>query len=324
MRTTKEQTSEILNRVNNYKIKQKRKQKAALSIGLCLTLCVVSWSAFHALWNGNPSADSKEETSILETDSSVSESNITGVTLSSLELPSSSASQLSDMIGLVIYQGHIYQDSGRITVNQKTKDALVGTYVGTATGSIDEWTSNSNSDEYEKDFASTFAGDIYTVSGYSSDFRLCTFYNEGDVFYIQLLDYIDGITLITGKDLLTTRLSLLENYSGISFSTYSEELDYEEDTPSTTTIKMRNETITSFFAALNDAAFLRDQEFSDNKSKTLKQFFVSVQLKDGTNADFLVYENGYVKYMDFFDPVYLTVSGEAFDQFFNLLCNRSK
>lgn len=46
---------------------------------------------------------------------------------------------------------------------------LVGEQLGTATGSIDEWSSQ---EEYAKECASTYTGPFYAMKGYDEGFRI--------------------------------------------------------------------------------------------------------------------------------------------------------
>ncbi len=96
----------------------------------------------------------------------------------------------SDMALLFIYEGRCYVQ----TCDYMTKD-VVGEYVCTTTGLIDEWTEK---DGYVE-FAGSFEGDIYTVAGVDSEFMLCTVYENG---VVESFTHNNGISLGRGDEIL--------------------------------------------------------------------------------------------------------------------------
>ena len=70
----------------------------------------------------------------------------------------------ADMMAFFIYNGRMYVQTG-----QYADPSLREGYVCTVTGDIDEW---SGADEYVEG-ASSIGGDVYSVKGYDTNFRLC-------------------------------------------------------------------------------------------------------------------------------------------------------
>ena len=103
------------------------------------------------------------------------------------------------MIACVVYDGAVYTQGEWLD----DASALLGEYLGHATGSIDEW-----SDETDYvEFAGTMSGELYTVVGYDPDFRICCLNDDGSA---MLLERLNGISLDTGADLFDQRLHLPE------------------------------------------------------------------------------------------------------------------
>lgn len=134
-----------------------------------------------------------------------------GVYIPAMELPDHPEGVEADMIAFVVWQGGIYtQAADYFGADAEAIDDLVGTYIGYATGSIDEW---SEQDAYEQELAGSVAGELYAVKGYDTDFRLCLRRevqdeNGAPMLHIQFLDRLNDITLNTGADLFEKRLAL--------------------------------------------------------------------------------------------------------------------
>lgn len=90
---------------------------------------------------------------------------------------------------------------------------LVGEYLGTATGMIDEWT---EADGYVE-LAGSVAGDFYRVNGYDPDFMLCMIDDQDKVW---LFINNNGLHLTCGGDLYQDRLGLTGNsFAAVEYET---------------------------------------------------------------------------------------------------------
>ena len=112
-----------------------------------------------------------------------------GVTIPPLNVTLSSNAEM-DMIGFFIYQGRCYVQYEWIYEDVD----LIGEHLGTAIGSIDEWTPK---DGYVE-LAGSVRGDFYSVKGFDPAFMLCMREADG-----AIATYVcnNGITLKTGRDL---------------------------------------------------------------------------------------------------------------------------
>ena len=129
-----------------------------------------------------------------------------------IELPEADAGFTADMLACVVYNGAVYTQGGWLDA----ASALVGEYLGHATGGIDEWSDES---EYHVEFAGTMSGDIYSVIGYDPGFRICCLNDDGSA---MLLERLNGISLDTGADLFETRLHLPERLESLTYLTHED------------------------------------------------------------------------------------------------------
>ncbi len=196
----------------------------------------------------------------------------------------------------------------------------MGEKLGRAKGTIDEWSSQK---DYEKEFASTYTGDIHRVKGYDEDFRLCCiekFQEDGEeTTFIVFLECLNGIDLFRGRDLFEERLHMkghiqkvqyqrhedwnegvkkyydLENLSDASLDEFIDEL-YKggfEDV---------SQTAPEFYEELTD--------ISDDGGKR-KPAHLVVLMQDGSMIKLWIYENGYVAYEGLRNFYFVKVSKKA-------------
>lgn len=194
---------------------------------------------------------------------------------------------LGDMVCFFIYGGRCYTQYAR---SQNTK--LVGQYLGTATGTIDEWTST----EGYVELAGSISGDFYAVNGYDSGFLLCMYDGEE----VQLFINDNDIFLKTGADLFANRLHVEGNYLSVGCLDVESMKEYvlpEEN----------KQAADGFLQALNAGAFCRSEEIPlrdpwlDNTYiETAKVYSLEFQMKDGFSVGLWVYENGYVCFNQMF------------------------
>ena len=143
---------------------------------------------------------------------SIAASPDAGVYIPAVELPETQNGFAMDMIACVVYNGAVYTQGAWL----EDASALLGEYLGRATGGIDEWSDES---EYSVEFAGTVAGELYAVKGYDTGFRICCLNDDGSAL---LLERLNGITLDTGADLFETRLHLPERLEALSFLTHED------------------------------------------------------------------------------------------------------
>lgn len=215
-----------------------------------------------------------------------------------------------DMVAFVIYGGRMYECSQ--VLEGDAAEELMGEYLFTSPGYIDEW---SSPEEYT-DGTGSVAGDVYTVKGYDSAFRLCIPLDGGAL--LELYDTLDGITLRTGEDLYGERLHLRENWREAEYQTHD---DWNSNEDTFRTPELTEEEIAAFI----DALYAGEFEYWGPDSETgdiftgdiyglgLEQKHLYFRLADGSSVELRLFENGLVKYTPLPDRVLVDASGAAFD-----------
>lgn len=200
----------------------------------------------------------------------------------------------ADMIGFFIYEGRCYVQSEYYAEGA----SFVGDYVGTAVGMIDEWTKE---DGYV-DYAGSVNGKFYEVKGYDPSFMLCMKYDNGAV---ETFVNNNGILLGKGSDLIEDRLHLKDNYKEVAFKdqkAWNETLSDDKQVLPEKYYELMDEFLESFSA--DDFMYIKDtpleQEGKYLYTEDEDDFYLTFYTKDGLRFDFALYEDGYVRFCDFY------------------------
>ena len=280
---------------------------SGLAAVACICLLIVSIAVVEQWQKQKPKNTQQPASDVVATGS---------ISVPAIQLPKGNDLDAYAMIGLIVYQGRIYN---QVEWYQGEKAAaissLVGEHLGFAKGNIDEW---SEQDDYAEEFAASAYGDVYAVNGYSTEFRICivdqyTDDNEEMVDYITFFENLNGISLTTGADLFEERLKMQENWEAVQYQTH-ESWDYAlgefHELSGITKIQ-----INDFFTELNSTEFLdmTGTDIYDWADK--KQTHLYVTLKDGTNVELRLMEGGYVGYQGL-GWYFVKMPGSAFDLVF--------
>ena len=242
----------------------------------------------------------------------------TGLHIPAVELPDTTDGVEFDMIGLVVYNGGIYTQAENYYGAEALKiDNLIGKYLGYATGSVNEW---STQEEYAEELASSVAGKVYEVIGYDTDFRVCIREevedeNGGKQLYIQFLDRLNGITLKTGEDLFETRLHLRDRIATIQWQSHD---DWNYDRGNIQNAAIDADLWEEFLNQVDKGSFVNtwDPEISNNTVyDTENQAHIILTMEDGTVVRIHLIEGGYVGY-DALGYYFVQIPGEVFDSVF--------
>ncbi len=246
-----------------------------------------------------------------------------GIYIPPLELPESNTATM-DMIGVVVYKGGIYTQSYTFYDEEFEKiKPLIGDYLGYATGSLNEW---SKQDDYAQEFASNKWGDVYTVKGYDSDFRICVIGQYAtdesgtiEIYsYVQFLDRLNGITLSNGEDLFEDRLHIRERTEKIQWQSHEDwnwakgnlhAAPFEDDAWSDFLDEVyQGEFVNTW---MKDEAFYEDKPYSSIYD-TPNQVHLYLNMNDGTTVELRLIEGGYVG-LQTMGWYFVKIPGEAFD-----------
>ena len=211
-----------------------------------------------------------------------------GITIPPMDVSlSADNSAAADMLGFFIYEGRCYVQYEWIS----DESGIVGEYLGTATGFIDEWTPK----EGYVDFAGSVNGDFYAVNGFDPSFILCMKYGSGD---ISTFINNNGITLKTGADLFEDRLHLSGNYGTVEYQTRNDwfkSIDniYELGSEHTAVLE-------DFISALNEGSFMPISSSpltEDGTSAYDKEIYhMFFHMENGMTVHLRLFEGGFVRF----------------------------
>ena len=239
-----------------------------------------------------------------------------GVYVPEIVLPEGKVSLMADMVGLVVYSGGIYTQAEYYGEQDLEKvSELIGERLGTAKGNLDEWSSQ---DEYATEFASTTAGEVYTVKGYDPDFRICVCVYENDEILrmVMFMERMNNITLATGEDIFETRLHIYGNVKSVQKQSQE---DWNHGRGNRSDVSISDEDWDAFWRSTVDAPVI--DTWSDvNEAETWyregKIVHLYLQMEDGTVNHIRLKEGGYVGYTLTQDSFWVKIPLDVFDQVF--------
>lgn len=281
---------DMIEQVDELRIKSKKKERKEnrrfwLKTGIqAACLCVVvlgilSLGKFADSTDDKSSDGNNDEISAEQVENAGSQG--VGVTIPKLKVEGTeNVFAEVDMIAFFIYQGRSYVQYEWIDDGE----SLVGEYLGTATGTIDEWTKE---DDYVE-LSGSIGGDFYSVNGYDTAFMLCMKMENGNIStYIN----DNGITLTKGSELFDKRLQLAGNYETVLYQTRE---NWYYDLGEKNEIKDEQLAVTErFIQALNDAIFVEGTELSVEEDEIYHMFF---EMKNGMTVHLRLYKGGYVRF----------------------------
>lgn len=222
--------------------------------------------------------------------------SLTGVQIPAMmvDLKQADDGIMADMLAFFIYDGRCYvQDE-----YYKERFSLVGDYVGTSVGLIDEWTT---ADGYV-DYAGSVSGKFYEVKGYDPAFMLCMKYENGAV---ETFINNNGITLGKGSDLIEDSLHLSGNVEKVTYKTQKEwdtSLQDEKNHVLSEEYDALVELLLESFGA-NDFMYISDTPLDEDGTgryhEDMDNYHITFHTKDGLCFDFVLYEDGYVRFQGF-------------------------
>lgn len=253
-----------------------------------------------------------------------------GVYIPAIELPNSTDIGDADMIGLIVYQGHIYtQAENYLGEDAHRIELLVGEHLGTAKGNIDEWSSQ---DKYATEFASTISGEVYTVNGYDDSFRICIKgvvedENHNRVLWIEFYDCLNDITVAKGRELFEDRLHISERIETVKWQSYHDWNDIDGDIQNIQEADIDPNNWEDFWNQLDDNALVNTWNPDNNKSDpagnnvsiydTRNQTHLILSMNDGTVVKLRLIEGGYVGY-DYLGWYFVKIQEDVFNAIYDV------
>ena len=180
-------------------------RRPLLRLGLAACLCLGIGAAILAFPHlGTPPSDSNSAGS---SGSGANSGSSSGIYIPPASVPEQEPGISSDMSALFIYQGRCYVELSHTLPSQD----LLGTPLGTCTGSIDEWT---QADGYTEG-SGTVSGTFYSLQGYDPAHLLGIPLETGEV---QVFWNNNDLTLTQGREILSEVFHLDKDLSGIDVS----------------------------------------------------------------------------------------------------------
>lgn len=223
----------------------------------------------------------------------------------------------ADMLAFFIYEGRCYVQ------NEYYEEgfSLVGDYVGTSVGMIDEWTQE---DGYV-DYAGSVEGAFYEVKGYDTSFMLCMKYEDGAV---ETFINNNGIVLGKGSDLIQNRLHLKDNFEKVTFKTQQEWNETLRDEKNHVLPEEYNDLMERFLKAYSsdDFVYIKDTPLDVSGAgryhENTNNYHLTFHTKDGLRFDFVLYEDGYVRFHGF-NEVCVQIDPKLYEEIIEVLENES-
>ena len=200
------------------------------------------------------------------------------------------------MIGLVVWHGAVYTEAQMYLGDEaETVKQLAAQHLGRARGNIDEWSSQ---DDYSTELASTCTGEIYTVSGYDPDFRLCAvdemLTDDGTtITWVWFLERLNGIDLAAGADLFDARLCLPGRIESVRYQTHDDWNEGRNNFLALDDVQAAERLIEA--ACAGQFEYVHDEQ-PDFYSREGKQLHLYLTLTDGTVTELRLFEGGWVGY----------------------------
>jgi hypothetical protein len=212
-----------------------------------------------------------------------------GIYIPKIELPNKT-NVLANMIGLIVYQGKVYTQTGT-EIDIENAGNILGTKIGTAKGNIDEW---SKQQDYSVELASTTGKQaVYQVKGYDKNFRIMTYARVNGKVNAEFYDNFNGITIKTGEDVFG-KLKIENNIKAAKYEEYESWNNGKKELKQLGNVSALNSFVTELKNTIPYKQESLSYLFQDNGD--INQKFVYVTLKDGCKVQLRLFKEGYVDY----------------------------
>lgn len=312
----KDKTTKLMKETLN---NTKKKNPMAKRLVLTFASAAIIISTSAVALNYNNLFSPKEGTSGNNTDDvKILNSADQGITVPLTELPNSTqGGKSARMMPLFVYQGKVYLHystafvtTDGYTVSKEDMLNLRGDLLGKTIGSIDEWSKQA---DYAKEFASTIGeGDVYTVKGYDSKYRLMVYTEYPDSFSCEIYDSFGGLTINSGVDYFDL-LKLQDNVVSYQWESYDSWNNGKSELSDAKTDSIFNDFIDELYAStpLDEATDLFSESTDYDSQK-----FIYLKTKDNLITSIRLFKEGYV-----YAPGvgFFQVDQTAFDAFWNTM-----
>lgn len=210
---------------------------------------------------------------------------------------------------VVFYNGKSYVKTCSLEADSNSKHVLLNKYLGKATGDIDT--------EATDEITSNVGGKVYTINGYSEDFRLGILRKEKltGKSYIYIFDNLYSLQnsgISTASQLLN---DMLHSDSNLSFINYycgtNMKIAYLNQSSLSAVISEKMQK--NLLSAINNASLISSDEYTfDNNDKKIVLF---LNMKDQTMVEIYLADGGYI----FCDGLYFKTDEASFFEVYDYL-----
>lgn len=281
---------------------------AAVMLGIVLVVSII-WQTENTPVAEAPVvtpsvSDGQDKQAGMEGPRDPAEAGYEPVEIPAIELPKNNGVQ-AKMIGLVVYKGNIYTQTGT-QITAGTAKQLRGEKLGRTTAGITEWSTQADYTE----LASTIGeSDIYAVQGYDETFRIMSYVEHDGQVFAELYEHLNGITVTRGEDIVG-ELKL----SGRIASAQWQDFDSWNMGENRVQKLPADASLDAFIQALYEAKPVAEETLMNAgiyENGSGEQKFLHLNLEDGSKVQLRLFKSGpYVKYG--FAPVFLKLDAEAF------------
>lgn len=211
------------------------------------------------------------------------------------------------MMSLIVYHGRVYLQNSW-PIDRESAAKLVDQKLGTTKSTISEWSSQA---DYNNELASTIGiQDVFTVKGYDQNFRIMTYDRSGnnEAYFFECLN---DLTVKTGNDIFG-KFKIENNIQSVQY----EDFDSWNNGKSNYKTLTRLDGLDSFLTALESSCPEESlDDLLEKPNPSLNQKFLVIRLKDGSQIQLRLFQEGYV-YYNGTDMVF-NVNRSVFSDFWN-------
>jgi len=234
-----------------------------------------------------------------------------GIYVSKFELPTNTNADM-DMIGLIVYKGRVYTQTGTKII-PGSEENLLGEKLGITKGNIDEW---SKQNDYAVEFSSTTEkADVYSVNGYDKNFRIMTYAKTNGIIYAEFYECLNGITIKTGMDVFN-KLKIQNNVRTVKYESYNSWNNSYGSYKNIINLDAINNFTTELINTIPHSKGSLPLLYDDNVETNQK--FIYITLNDNSEVQLRLFKGGYIDYG--FCNVFFKMNNQAF----NILWNEFK
>ncbi len=210
---------------------------------------------------------------------------------------------------VIIYNGNSYVNTCSVDADANSKQTLLNQFLEKTNGSLDT--------EATDEITSNVSGKVYSVNGYSEDFRLCIYAKDKSAGTSSILIFDNLHSLKTsdikyGSELFNDTLHIDTNLNFINYYSGSN-LNIAPFNQVNILKKIDEKAQNTLLQTINDSYLIDSDEYIyDDESKSVVLYLT---MTDQTTTEIYLTEGGYI----FCSGLYFKTDSSAFSEIYNIL-----